>query len=196
MTIPVRNVVFMLASALAGFLSGLTNPLVFGARGAIVGYLLSAAVVLLQPRRRSSNAPPPRAWTIVGLGIATSALATALISGWHLFLPDEGHNVDFQMDPLSVPARFATILCYAVPLLLFYQNKRLGRARAWGWFFAAPVLGALIRSWGYHQVGTMPFNFLIGALPGGMLWVRAAVFTDPAWTSERWRQWSNLPPAD
>ncbi len=195
MTVPVRNLLFVLAGTLAGFLSGLMNPLVFGARGAMVGYLLSAAVVFLQPRRQKPGTPPP-AWAAMGLAIAAAALATGLIAAWHLFLPDEGRNIDFQMAPLSVPARFATILCYTVPLLLFYRERQLGRSRAWAWFFAAPVLGALVRAWGYHQMGTIPFNLAIGALPFVLLWLLAAAIADPAWTPSRWERCSNPPPSN
>ena len=196
MTIQFRNTVFVLAGAVAGFLSGLTNPLVFGVRGAIVGAVLSGATILLRPRLNAPGSASPPDWITVGLGIAAAAVATALIAGWHLFLPDEGRNMDFQMSPLSTPMRFATILCYTVPLLMFYRERARGKARAWAWFFGGPIVAALIRAWGYHQPGTLPFNLALGALPFSLLWLLAARLTDPAWTPQHRQKPGDDTPAD
>ena len=186
MTIPFRNALFVLASIFAGFLSGLLDPLIFGVHGAIVGGVISCTALFLQPRHRSHINPPLMVWIPFGLGIAAAATATVLIAIYHLFLPNEGSNLDFNMNPISTPMRFATILCYTAPLLMFYRERTQGRSRAWAWFMAGPAMGAMIRSLGYNQIGTILFNLTLGALPFALLWLLSAFLADPAWTQRRW----------
>ena len=180
-----RNSFFVLAGALAGFLSGLFQPLAFGGRGAILGALLSGGAVFLRPVRTAAGEQAPKPERALLLALVVAALATGLMYVWHLFLPDEGRNLDFRMDPLASPARFAACLALAWPLFRFYRARLAGGRGTWAWFAAAPLSSSLIRAIGYRQIGTAPFILLMGALPFVLLWLLAALLADPAWTKRR-----------
>jgi len=186
MTIPFRNALFVLAGALAGFLSGFTLPLAYGARGAILGATISAGALLLRPRRNYSGVKIATPQVTAGLSIAVTTVAVTAIYLWHLIVPAEKQNLDFSIPHLSVPFQFATCLSFALPLLLFYRERQANRQRAWAWILVAPFLGAGIRSWGLHQVDSILFTLLFGALPFVLLWLLAAIIADPAWTKRRW----------
>lgn len=191
MNLALRHLLFILASALAGFLSGFTLPLAYGARGAILGATLSMGTLFLHPRRNPPDRPIPSPWTAVALAIAVAGAAVAAMALWHAAVPIENQNMDFNLHPLSMSARFATCLSFALPLLLFYRERQAGRQRAWAWFFAAPLLGAAIRSWGFHQVEAAPFTLAFGSLPFVALWWLSALVADPAWSKKRWARQSN-----
>ena len=190
MNLVLRNFLFILASALAGFLSGFTLPLAYGARGAILGATISMGTLFLQPRRNRPAAPPASPWMVVALSIAVTGAAVAAMALWHAGVPLEDQNMDLNLHPLSTAARLATCLSFALPLLLFYRERLAGRSRAWAWFFAAPLLGAAIRSWGFHQVEATPFTLVFGSLPFVVFWLLANYIANPAWSQNRWARQS------
>ncbi len=190
MNLVLRNFLFILASALAGFLSGFTLPLAYGARGAILGATISMGTLFLQPRRNRPAALPASPWTAIALSIAVTGAAVAAMALWHAGVPLEGQNMDFNLHTLSTSARLATCLSFALPLLLFYRERLAGRSRAWAWFFAAPFLGAATRSWGFHQAEAAPFTLVFGSLPFVALWWLSALLADPAWTPHRWARYT------
>ena len=185
MTIHFRNTLFVLAGAFAGFLSGFTLPLAYGARGAILGATISAGALFLRPRRNCSGDKIASPLATVGLSIGVTIVAVTAIHLWHLKIPVEKQNIDFSIPPLSVQLQFATCLSFALPLLLFYRERQANRQRAWAWFLVAPFLGAGVRSWGFHQIDYLPFTLVFGALPFVLLWSLAAIIADPAWTERR-----------
>ena len=193
MTIQFRNVLFVLAGACAGLLSGFTLPLAYGARGAILGATISAGALFLRPRRKCSGDKKASPQTTAGLAIAVTMVAVAGIYLWHLQVPIERQNVDFSIPPLSIQLQFATCLSFALPLLLFYRERQARRRRAWAWIIVAPCLGAGVRSWGFHQMDYIPFTLLFGALPFVLLWLLAAIIADPAWTKRRWDRCAKPP---
>ena len=186
MTIQFRNMLFVLVGAFAGFLSGFTLPLAYGARGAILGATISAGALFLRPRRNYFGEKIASPQATAGLSIAVTIVAVTAIYLWHLKVPIEKQNVDFSIPPLSVQLQFATCLSFALPLLLFYRERQANRQRAWAWILVAPFLGAGIRSWGFHHIDSIPFTLLFGALPFVLLWLLAAIIADPAWTKRRW----------
>lgn len=188
MTIQFRNTLFVLAGAFAGFLSGFTLPLAYGARGAILGAAISAGALFLRPRRRPSGEEIASPRATAALSIAVAMVAVAAIYLWHLQVPIEKQNLDFSIPPLSIQLQFATCLSFALPLLLFYRERQANRRRAWAWILVAPLLGAGVRSWGFHHIDSIPFTLLFGALPFVLLWLLAAIIADPAWTKRRWER--------
>ena len=190
MKLVLRNFLFILASALAGFLSGFTLPLAYGARGAILGATISIGTLFLQPRRNLPDGRPASPWTAIALSIAVTGAAVAAMGLWHAGVPLEDQNMDLNLHPLSTAARLATCLSFALPLLLFYRERLAGRSRAWAWFFAAPLLGAAIRSWGFHQVEATPFTLVFGSLPFVVFWLLANYIANPAWSKNRWARQS------
>jgi hypothetical protein len=190
MTIHFRNTLFVLAGALAGFLSGFTLPLAYGARGAILGATISAGSLFLRPRRNCSGDKIVSPLATAGFSIAVTIVAVTAISLWHLKVPVEKQNMDFSIPLLSVQLQFAACLSFALPLLLFYRERQANRQRAWAWILAAPFLGAGVRSWGFHRIDYLPFTLVFGALPFVLLWLLAAIIADPAWTKRRWGRYA------
>ena len=188
MTIQFRNVLFVLAGACAGLLSGFTLPLAYGARGAILGAMISVGTLFLRPNPKysSDNIASPQA--TIGLAFIVTMVAVAAIYLWHSQVPIEKQNMDFSIPPLSIHFQFATCLSFALPLLLFYREKQARRRRALAWIVVAPFLGAGVRSWGFHQIDYIPFTLLFGALPFVLLWLLAGLIADPAWTKRRWER--------
>lgn len=195
MTLSFRNALFVFAGAIAGFLSGFTLPLTYGMRGAILGAAISCGTLFLRPRRHAPIGHIPSLGFTLLLVLAVGALAFTAMHFWHLAVPDEGPNLDFQLPAVSAPARFSICLSFALTLLLFYRERQAGHARAWAWYLASPFLGAIIRASAFHQFDSAPFNFLLGALPFALLWLFAAALIDPAWTQQRWKRYSEHPPA-
>ena len=113
MSLALRNPLFILASALAGFLSGFTLPLAYGARGAILGATLSWGTLFLHPRRNQPDRPIPSPWTTVALSIAMAGAAVAAMALWHAAVPIENQNMDFNLHPLST-AFIAYIILYFI----------------------------------------------------------------------------------
>ena len=196
MTIQFRNVLFVLAGACAGLLSGFTLPLAYGARGAILGATISAGALFLRPCRKCSGDKIASPQATAGLAIAVTMVAVAGIYLWHLQVPIEKQNMDFSIPPLSIQLQFATCLSFALPLLLFYRERQANRRRAWAWILVAPLLGAGVRSWGLHHIDYIPFTLVFGAFPFVLLWLLAAIIADPAWTERRRAQCLKPPRPD
>lgn len=188
MTIPIRNAFFVLAGALAGFLSGLMIPLVFGVRGAILGAALSIGAIFLNPRRKDPDGRGWGPWATAGLGLVVGAAAFAAIWLWAILHPHNYPNDELGILYFIPLPTLATCLIYSLGLLLFYRKWQAGRRWAWVWFVAVPILGAIARSWGKDGVEAIPFNLFAGAIPFVTLWLLAVLIADPAWTKRRWER--------
>ena len=185
MTIPVRNALFVLAGALAGFLSGLLVPLVYGVRGAILGAALSIGAIFLNPRRKDPDGRGWGTWATAFLALAVGATAFAAVLLWAIHHPYNHSNDELGLLYfLPLPA-LAACLIYPLALFQFYREWQAGRRRAWAWFAATPLLGAMARSLGKYGIAAFPHNLLVGALPFTLLWLLSALIADPAWTKRR-----------
>ena len=184
---PFRNILFVLASALAGFLSGLMDPLQFGIPGAILGATLSLGAIALHPARLPGEHPPPRPSITLAVAILTAAVAGALILVYAHFHPAP-RNTDFSFSQPGAPMRFAICLVYSIGLLQFYRDRQAGLPRAWLWFAITPILGALLRATAVGDIGAVILFLPIGSLPFVALWLLAAFLADPAWTRKRWQR--------
>ena len=187
MTINIRNVLFVLAGAVAGFLSGLLSPLVFGVRGAILGAALSFGAIFLNPRRKDPDGRGWGPWAAAGLALAVGATAFAAIGLWQTIHPTPENDELGLLYFLPLPA-LAACLIYPLALFQFYREWQTGRRRAWAWFAAAPLLGAMARSLGKHGIEAFPNNLFVGALPFALLWLLSSLIADPAWTKRRWNR--------
>ncbi len=187
MNLPFRNILFVLASALAGFLSGLLDPLQFGIPGAIMGAALSLGAIALHPARLPGEHPPPRPSLALAVAILTAAVAGALILVYAHFHPAP-RNTDFSFSQPGAAMRFAICLVYSIGLLQFYRDRQAGLPRAWLWFAATPILGALLRAAAVGDIGAVILFLPIGSLPFVALWLLAAFLADPAWTRKRWQR--------
>ena len=187
MNLPFRNILFVLASALAGFLSGLLDPLQFGIPGAILGATLSIGAIALHPARLPREQPPPRRSITLAVAILTAAVAGALILVYAHFHPAP-RNTDFSFPQPGAPMRFAICLVYSIGLLQFYRDRQAGLPRAWLWFAITPILGALLRATAVGDIGAVILFLPIGSLPFVALWLLAAFLADPAWTRKRWQR--------
>lgn len=186
MTIQFRNALFMLAGTLAGFLSGLLSPLVFGVRGAILGSALSFGVLFLNPWRKGPEPRMPSSRAIVGLGIAVGLAAFAGIWLWQVILPVNFLKSDFDVQFFDPLCTLAICLIYPLAFFQFYREWQADRYRAFAWFAAAPLLGALVRSLGVYGLQAYPSMLVFGALPFTLLWLLALQIADPAWLKRRW----------
>ena len=195
MNIAVRNLLFVLAGTLAGFLSGLMVPLIYGVHGAILGAALSVGALFLNPRRKDPGGKELGPWASVTLAAAVGAAAFAAIWLWQYFLPDERMDDEIGLLYFHPVSALVTCLIYTVGLLLFYRERQANRRWGWAWFAAAPLLGAMARSWGKHGIQAFPYNLFVGALPFALLWLLAVLIADPAWTRRRWDRCSNPPPS-
>ena len=184
---PFRNILFVLASALAGFLSGLMDPLQFGIPGAILGAALSLGAIALHPARLPGEHPPPRRSRALAVAILAGAIAGALILVFTYFHPAH-RNTDFSFSQPGAPMRFAICLVYSIGLLQFYRDRQAGLPRAWLWFAATPLLTALLRAAAMNEIGAVIFLLPLGSLPFVALWLLAAFLADPAWTRKRWQR--------
>lgn len=191
MTIHFRNTLFVLAGALAGFLSGLMIPLVFGVRGAILGTALSIGVLFLNPWRKGPEPRVPGPWACAGLGIVVGLAAFAAICLWQLILPINAQNDEIGVANFYPLPALATCLIYSLGLLWVYRKRQSGRGQDWAWFVAIPILGALARSLGMFAIQAFPYNLLVGALPFVLLWLLAVLIADPALTKQRWDRATN-----
>ena len=187
MNLPFRNILFVLASALAGFLSGLLDPLQFGIPGAILGATLSIGAIALHPARLPGEHPPPRRSRALAVAILAGAIAGALILVFAHFHPAP-RNTDFSFPQPGAPMRFAICLAYTIGLLHFYRDRQAGLPRAWLWFAATPLLAALLRAAAMDEIEAVIFLLPIGSLPFVALWLLAAFLADPAWTRKRWQR--------
>ena len=187
MNLPFRNILFVLASALAGFLSGLISPLQFGIPGAILGAALSLGAIALHPARLPGEHPPPRRSRALAVAILAGAIAGALILVFAHFHPAP-RNTDFSFPQPGAPMRFAICLAYTIGLLRFYRDRQAGLPRAWLWFAATPLLAALLRAAAMDEIEAVIFLLPIGSLPFVALWLLAAFLADPAWTRKRWQR--------
>lgn len=187
MNLPFRNILFVLASALAGFLSGLISPLQFGIPGAILGATLSLGAIALHPARLPGEHPPLRPSRALAVAILTAAVASALIFVYAHFHPAP-QNTDFHFPPPSAAMRFAICLTYTIGLLQFYRDRQAGLPRAWLWFAATPLLAAFLRAAAVGDIGAVILFLPLGSLPFVALWLLAAFLADPAWTRKRWQR--------
>lgn len=193
MNVTSRNLLFVLAGTLAGFLSGLMVPLIYGVHGAILGAALSVGALFLNPWRKDPGGQTLGPWASVALAVAVGAAAFAAIWLWQFFLPDERMDDEIGLLYFHPVSALVTCLIYTLGLLWFYREWQAGRRRAWAWFAAAPLLGAMARSWGKHGVEAIPYNLFVGAVPFVTLWLLAVLIADPAWTKRRWDRCSKPP---
>ncbi len=184
MNIPARNLLFVLAGTLAGFLSGLLVPMVYGVRGAILGAALSIGAIFLNPRRKDPDGRGWGPWATAFLALAVGATAFAAIGLWQTIHPTPENDELGLLYFLPLPALVACLI-YPLALFQFYREWQAGRRRAWAWFAATPLLGAMARSLGKYGIAAFPHNLLVGALPFTLLWLLSALIADPAWTKRR-----------
>ena len=186
MTIQFRNTLFVLAGTFAGFLSGLLSPFIFGMRGAILGAALSFGVLFLNPWRKGPETRVPSTRASVGLGIAVGLAAFAGIWLWQVILPVNFLKSDFDVQFFDPLRTLAICLIYPLAFFRFYREWQADRYRAFAWFAAAPLLGALVRSLGEYGFQAYPSMLIFGALPFALLWLLALQIADPAWLKRRW----------
>ena len=193
MNITSRNLLFVLAGTLAGFLSGQLVPMVYGVRGAILGAVLSIGAIFLNPRRKDPDGRGWGPWAAAGLALAVGAVAFAAIWLWAIRHPYNSSNDEMGLLYfLPLPA-LAGCLIYPLALFQFYREWQAGHRRAWAWFAAAPLLGAMARSWSNHGIEAIPYNLFVGAVPFVLLWLLAVLIADPAWTKRRWDRCAKPP---
>ena len=185
MTIPARNCLFVFVGTLAGFLSGLLVPMVYGVRGATLGAALSIGAIFLNPRRKDPDGRGWGPWAAAGLALAIGAAAFAAIGLWQTIHPTP-ENDELELLYFAPLPALAACLIYPLAFFQFYRERQAGRRRAWVWFAAAPLLGAAARSVGMYGIEAFLFNLFVGALPFALLWLLAVLIADPAWTKRRW----------
>jgi len=184
MSIGFRYILFILSGALAGFISGLLSPLVFGLRGALLGGAISAGVALLNPWRSDP----------IGqiLSLPKTLLLSALVGGsvfaviWacHSMFPLPADELGLNhFMPLSSAI---SCLIYAVGILLTTRARLAGKRHAWTGYLLTPLCGALSRAWSFGEPAAIIYTLPAGALPFMLFWWLSALLTDPAWSTQRW----------
>jgi hypothetical protein len=186
MNVTMRNVVFVFSGALAGFLSGLLLPQVFGVRGAILGAALSVGALDLNPRRTRRNGRPATVVETLKSAILTAIPAWLAILAWNALVPVPDLEPAYAMEHSLVLSSGTSCLTYTITLLMGYRARLARKWTAWVWFALAPFLGAAARSAHFTEPSAYAITWMMGALPFVALWLIAARLTDPAW-SERGR---------
>jgi hypothetical protein len=186
MSTSARSILFLFAGALAGFLSGLMVPMVFGVRGAILGAAIAGGAVVLNPRRRNSAGEPPGIRKTLAVAAVAAFVAWLGIVAWHGAFPMP--KGDFEIDHLSPLSAALGCGMHAVMMLLGYRAWHAGRWRAWPWFVLVIPAGAAVRTVAMGGAEAFPYALLLGALPFVFFWLIAAWSFDPAWTEKRWRK--------
>ena len=160
-----RNLTSMLiAGALAGFLSGLMLPLVFGLRGALFGVCLSLTAWLIQQDEWKQYTFIPGLLLGIGLGFFPVKILEELGS--------EAPPYDF----------FALVNCTIfIPVYCLANLYPKFRSRLWRMAIAGLISSVLrMLSIELHW-SAFPFSlyvFLIGTLPFILLWLGAMQLTD------------------
>lgn len=178
-----HKLLFVLTATMAGFISGLFEPLVFGVRGAILGGALAIGVLFLHPR--PADRPAMTIPSTLGLSLIVAGAAFAVICLWQLCINSFINNDEFGVTDFPPVFSALTAWAYAATLLLFYRDRQAGHRRAWAWFVAAPLIGAVLRAGRFREIASVPYTFILGALPFVLLWLLAALIADPAWTRKR-----------
>ncbi|MDZ4199922.1 MAG: hypothetical protein U1E27_11640 [Kiritimatiellia bacterium] len=194
-SIRIRYSIFILASALAGFLSGFMIPHVFGVRGAILGTLISVGALVLNPHRRRNGAVEISARKACATAAVVAVVAWSLIVAWDVVLP-QGGQMDMSLALTDFRLLFAALgncLSYALCLLMGYRAHQSGSGRAWRWFVVAPLSGAAIRAVAIGEILGFPYSLICGAIPFVFLWITAVRLTDPGWSERRWRRVTRQP---
>ena len=175
----IRAIGFVVASMVAGFLSGIMVPYVYGARGAILGGLLASGVLACVSYRKKKEVLP---FTVVlGITVAVSLTAFLLMFGWDallLYLADNAIIITTS-DMLDMPlVRWHSALtCFLISLGVLLYCKTHWRAC----FFWLPLLSVLPRAIALEQQmrsGEFPISVLdgsffcamVGLLPFMLLW--------------------------
>lgn len=166
-----KPITMLIAGTLAGFLSGLMEPIVFGLRGAATGLCLSSTVLLA----RSLG------WKSLWPYLPGAALGFVLA-----YCP-----IDFSLydtPPEKTYDAFTLIngLIF-IPLLAFAYlkdplKKRIGLLMLFG------LLSCVLRSWSFEAdwraAAFVIYNFPLGMLPFLGLWLLAMKLADPRFSRE------------
>jgi len=197
------SALFLVSGALAGFLSGLMMPMIFGIRGAILGALLAAGAVDVNARRLRRGDKGISVRETCAIAVVVAVVAWGLIVAWDV-VGRHGRRAQTESWELfgwtSYGAPLPICLSYAVLILLGYRAHQSESSPSWPWFVAAPFLGAAIRMAFWEELlPAFLFSFALGALPFVLLWLTAARLTDPAWIKRPRRRCaaaSKTPPAE
>ncbi|MBM4153441.1 MAG: hypothetical protein FJ221_00210 [Lentisphaerae bacterium] len=184
MSLVARRVWFIVAGAVAGFLSGAMVPHVFGVRGLILGMAISVGAAMLNPWRRDPDGRTPGLARTLGVAAGVAVAAFGLILAWHEMVPPPHHDID--LNRMNAVAAGLGCVVTAAGILLGYRARRAGIRRAWAWFVLTPFATAALRSWSVGGIEAFPFSLLLGSTPFVLLWLLAARLTDPGWSHVRW----------
>jgi hypothetical protein len=184
MSTDLRNALFVFSGALAGFLSGLMMPHIFGIRGAILGGAISSGVLFLNPWRKESSGQVMSPAKTIALSALIASIAFTLIWAYH----DQGPRMQGELDLDNFNPIFASLSCliYTAGLLLSTRARLAGNRKAWIGYLVTPILASLSRALSYGEIFAMLYPLFMGALPFVLLWLLAAWITDPAWSKQRW----------
>ncbi|MGE4488464.1 MAG: hypothetical protein AB7E95_02845 [Kiritimatiellales bacterium] len=163
MKIPKSNKALIIASAIAGFLSGLIHPLYFGIRGALFGIGLAATIILVRKH----------GWRILSF---SAALIIAILLA---VMPYP------TVDDLLITDRSITtaLNCIFSILAMAYAYLRPRWRRQILLLLLSGLLSSVWRAlsmeatWSALMLSMFPF--LMGSLPFLILWFTAVLHTDP-----------------
>lgn len=155
----------LLAGALAGFLSGLQQPEVFGIRGALFGFCLSLTAWIVQRRGWKPYAFTPS----LLLGITLGFFPIQYMEG------PVGEVFHYDYRTLVYAILFIPLYCSA------YVPEKL-RTRLWRLLIVA-LIASVARSqivgWSWGMLIHTFAIFVQGMLPFTLLWIISMQFTDP-----------------
>ncbi len=160
------------AGTIAGFLSGLMAPVVFGIRSAAFGFCLSLTVILVRKF----------GWKQVLTYLP--GIILGIVLG---FFPFE---LDLGGTPEPKTYDYLTLLnCVLfIPLLAFAYLKEPMKKRI-GFLLLFGLLSCLLRSWAFDpdwiSTALVIYNFPIGMLPFLLLWLLAMRIADPRFRQEK-----------
>ncbi len=199
----ISYIALLITAAIAGAISGILYFDTMGMRAAILGVSLALGVIAIDSieQKRFVTRQAPR--NIVVLG---AAMVSGLVGGVLVNLYGMGFSAprryDFGPDP--TPAGMETIavsIMYALCLHIAYalrwkisDDKKKSRfISILGLFAGAGVLSTIARNFiqflNLESIGERLWEGLLMSLftgiPFALLWGTAVVFTDPAWSHER-----------
>ena len=173
-----RAVGFILAGMAAGFVSGISSPLVLGVRGAIFGGALAIGMLVCEIRREAKGYLSDGVTLIAA---AVVALAVSLLAGGWEYMIRDMDIVEFGPPKVPFVYTFLTGFLIASGMFLCYRSYSLGQGRRLKalFFWGIPSLSAILRAVTFYSPDselprsvpvTAIFCLGVGVFPFLLLW--------------------------
>ena len=170
-----RSIWFVIAGMVAGFLSGLIAPHVYGIRGAILGGALAGGLLACDACRKKKGELPVA--IALAVAAAVSLVTFLLLCGWDAALPCLPDKLIADTSGMPPTTWHNALTCFLISsgVLLYCKNHSAAC------FFLIPLLSVVPRAVALEQQmrsGELPMGFLaislfcavVGLLPFLLLW--------------------------